>query len=204
MKTITSTTLLESGKLFESVRVARQHACLSKNPPPPTSFREIFGDLSDCHFEKYLNLDNLNLNSLEGSPKSYDGSFLAILNNPELKNLKDLPIPKDSHDRKIYVDFDMNYSDSHNDLEYLLSEHHNFCIVFSDTGDKLGHLNIEFLLILNFFWIRHFNGSFAAYAPQDSDFKDIAFNAEAAENYYQIFKKVNFDRNKFVKVFSLL
>ena len=41
----------------------------------PMSFKEIYGDKSDCRFEGFLCLSGCNLNSLEGCPAEVIGSF---------------------------------------------------------------------------------------------------------------------------------
>jgi len=59
----------------------------SNNAFKPLSFKEVFGDLSNCLFGGPLKLSGLNLTSLEGLPKIHECSELNIYNNKNLKSL---------------------------------------------------------------------------------------------------------------------
>ena len=90
-------TPLKSGKTFDRLRSERIDFLGSRRTKDSAlSFKEIFGDLSDCRIMDYIdeqaifNISQLNLSSLEGCPSVVDIAIYIDM-NPNLINLSFFP-----------------------------------------------------------------------------------------------------------------
>jgi len=209
MREINSTTILDNGETFES---ARQHRLFNSNHKP-ASFKEVFGDLSDCILTEDLTLTDLNLDSLEGCPAEVRG-YINLDGSPALKNLKGI-----SKSTTMFLSCEnLKSLESLEGLE-------GFCFENSDLFDRTLYLsNCPLLadisalssvslkdcssviiqatnvhikdMILNFSEKRNRVGNFN-FLKSDYSEKDL-------EKIYSIYQKVDFNKEKFERAMFLL
>jgi len=184
---------------FEDARATRINEVLKINTAP-TSFEDLFGDLSDSIFIHGLNLSQLNLNSLKGCPREIRGAF-AIENNLHLKNLSYFPgkiAPKYSTDL-LSIDFELI-----SELRKLNINIYKDLIIFVKGKNlQLPKNRIFKEIVHSFYEYRKLNGSFIDISGDFIDPESI-FDLTELEKYYSLYKKVGANKEKFDRALSLL
>ena len=84
-------TLLKANKTFTAIRSQRSTALKFQKDTPATSFKDLFGDLSNYSVDGDINLKNLKLSSLEGFPKLVVG-HIELDGNIDIQSLENLTI----------------------------------------------------------------------------------------------------------------
>jgi len=186
MTKITAATILDNNKTFEVTATHRRN----KNKAPAT-FKEVFGDLSNCVFYGGFNLHDLNLSSLKGCPaKIHSGDFL-LLKNPNLKNLDHFPqlgklveaFTIDSTQLHLLEDLDINLYSNVKNIGYA-----NY---FDDNEPS------ELEIVKYFSNIRKVKGFFPI-------FETTPIDLDKAEKLFKIYEKLDFDSAKLDRVEDLL
>jgi len=196
---INENTVLDCGTTFGELRHAYSN---SEENNIPKSFNDIFGDLSGSIFVGTLDLSSLNLNSLKGCPTRVKRGGIDIACNPNLKSLDYFPkkLPKD---QAFFIDYDLIPVLSSLDIKDYQNLNIYICYkaylkealpTMKESLKRVASSLLEF---------REENGNFDKihgdiYAPS------VKLNPVEVERYYTIYKKVDFDREKFDRAVELL
>ena len=199
MKEINSNTMLKNGKKFWEVSNIRW--LNEESAWPPQSFQEIFGDLSDCVFVGDLDLSNIGLNSLQGCPQKVKGGNFQISRNFDLKSLDYFPT-EITKDFKIAIDFDLIYKLKDLDISIyrdlginiFYGAYYDKKISKEEVFKKIAHTLSEY---------RGANGSFNRVFGKSVN-PDISLDYIEIERFYRIYKKLDFDLEKFNRAVALL
>ena len=205
MREINKDTIIKNDKTFDTIKWARSD---SENKIGAVSFEELFGDLSNCIFQGNLDLTELNLSSLKGCPQEVEHGYFSISSNSNFKNLDHFP-KKLSSGYSLFVDYrsallleyvDINiyknsglviYEDSKAIMSDIMSDH-NYSNEF--------HKSIVISLI-NF---REANGDFSKIEWWGDSQLSFSWSYSELEKFYEIYKKVDFNQEKFNRAIELL
>jgi len=198
MKDIDKNTTLFNGSSFEKTTALRSGKSESLKPE---SFKAIFGDLSSFTYHGNLDLSRLNLNSLEGCPQRIVGGTFTIKKNPNLHNLNHFP-EKLATSFKLYIGYNLVHCLKKVDI----NSYKNSIIAIS------GLLSVKEFVVLtpiqevykniieNLVSFREINGSFEKI--QFPGF-DHLFDYSEFEKRYNIYKKVDYNQEKFDRALEL-
>jgi len=165
----------------------------------PASFKDIFGDLSDCVFESDLPLSGLNLSSLEGCPTEIKYGSFDISNNQKLRNLNYFPKKLD----KLYV---LSLGQEQiNAISAVPPEQYLNISTINLVVDNV--LYEETVMAFSIF--KRLNGAFPVLRRIRSSAGPIfvensPIDQERLEKLYLIYKKTDFNPVKFKRALSLI
>jgi len=194
MRTITKKAILINNKTFEEIREDR--AFLS-GLVPPSSFKDLFGDLSDSIFQGNLDLSGLNLDSLKGCPLNISGGYFCISNNRALKSLDYFPEDIDP-DYGLFLDYDALLQLDSLDMNIYKNLH----ITLFDSSTHLDSKEVSKNIVKILYESRRINGNFNKVTWPF--FSNFSLDYHKLEIFYSIFEKVGFDREKFDRALELL
>ena len=204
MKLLVDTTILKDGRSFQETLANRKLKLAEdiKNQKA-FSFKDIFGDLSSYTYKGgFLDLSNLNLNSLEGCPRRVSESEFKISNNCNLTSLKYFPEVTDFY----IISLDYSATNSFNELD--LDNYRNaegiICVITEPQEVNLKTLKIQ--LVTSFSKLRGLHGNFNGLdiLTYDPELQAETVDKEAFESLYILYEKLNFDKEKLIRVVELL
>jgi len=194
MREIDENTIIKNGKSFNQLKAI----ALRASSPLEASFEEVFGDLSDTRFCGTFALDELDLISLKGCPAEVisraKGRYISTQGNPSLTDLSYFP------DVSNYIG------------TIFLSSHQ----LFSETRisknnlEKTQHISLDWTIDFTAVDLVHF---FLQLGEIPYGFSKIqraflpsgkSFEVENLYQIYNIYKKVNFDREKLNRTLALI
>ena len=211
MHKILKTTIIKKSKTFIELRDMRRKELLNLKDLAACSFKDIFGNLSESAFSGSLDLEGLNLNSLEGLPAAAsDSNWASIAGNPSLKTICNLPVfdggkNKNFSTLRLYVDLDFNISCE--DSLKLILETFGFIAIEPKGVNSLEDRKIIVELLKKFAWIRRLSGSFDRvlfFLDNDEVPADIKRVKSDLTKFYSLYEKVDFDNIKFDRLLKLL
>jgi len=210
---------LKNGKSLNDIIVERHNKILAAttgvSAEDSLSFKEVFGDLSDCEIQGSLDLSLLNLNSLEGCPKVVLGHFNCD-NNRYLKNLKGCPVSvmnyfscefnselislegledlEIRHGESPPRSLHLSSNKSLIDLDFLSEKTiRNISLLhIEDSNERLSSFDLVILTREK----REKDGNY--------HFLQTEFAEKDFEKLYKIYKKLHFNKKKFLKVKELI
>ena len=186
MREINSNTVLKNGKTFKDILKNRAVPAFSKSHPlPKSSFEEIFGDLSDCAFSGTLDMTGLNLKTLEGFPVEFEDISQIYLS---------YDLFKDFHTLEGNVRKNISHGIKH------------FCLVvdfsLEEDIDPMEETDMIAGVIMTI--VNNFNIKFENITFLDSDYCIERIDQKKFLRQEEIYKKVNFDQDKFKRVLALI
>ena len=198
-KTIDDSSCLDNGKLFCDLIEARRTE-VNRGHSKPVSFKNVFGDLSEFTFAETLDLEGLNLCSLEGCPTEIISGDLVVCKNPSLKSLKHIPHVKDS-DPMGFV----------RPTLYLNLSQINLLNTINIDSYSYLHINLtekevsSKSIVKAFKDFRKTNGDFKKIKGiAEGDLVTYALDYVELEKIYSIYKKLDFDSDKLDRALELL
>jgi len=203
-KIITPNSALKSGKTFKEIREER----VLENKVPK-SFAEIFGDLTDFSFAGFLDLDNLNLNSLFGVPMELvwnndieTNPTISLDGNPNLNSMKHFPKCMEAG---IQIYLPKSLAKRINEVD--INSYSSVQTIFLNTGEDDFNLSE---IVISFKNLREATGTFSAlisYKPLDNGKASVNGEIDKdseLEKLYNLYKKLNFDSMKFRRAVDLI
>jgi len=209
MRKINFLTTTESIKSFKQVEETRRSLFKAQESDlSPISFKEVFGDFSDCVFYGELDLSGLNLNSLEGCPCEVRHGDFHIDSNPSLESLEFFPKKLPSGEALI---IDLKHLAllatidpvSYKDINYLTVNANGQLVGSTDKK------HIEIVVAMeNFVKVRGIE-AFKTFVlanflktKQNKGLQPI--NPKKLEKFYLIYEKVGFDQEKLKRAIELI
>jgi len=170
----------------------------------PASFMDIFGDLTDNLFTGDLDLNGLNLTSLEGCPKKVINGHIFVSNNPKLKNLDHFP-EFISVGKFIMIDYNLIESSTTLNKSIYMSCL-NFFFKLSNFDNNNVHSDfIAAKTILNLGELikdNYLTRGKIKFLSQNLNVSNI--DVTALNHAYNLFEKVGFSTQKFENLIKLL
>jgi len=194
MRKIDLKSLLKDNKTFLETRSDRQSQMWGGGSVEPASFEEIFGDLSNCSFTGNLDLSSLELNSLKGVPKIIKSGHFSISGNPDLENLDFFPIQL-AFSKSLYIDYEMLPLFNSVDI----NTYKDCMIIISVQEFGLSDLEKNRDICVAFSDYRKVNGSF-----ENVLIEHPAIDYQGLESLYSVYKKLDFNLEKFDRAIELL
>ena len=195
MREITEFSKIKNHKTFADIIESRINLESSS-----VSFEDLFGDLSNCSFQGCLNLTNLNLNSLKGCPKEVSGGFLSIEYNPNLESLDFFP--QKLCGGVLGMDF---YIDFHaiGEVEKISAIIKNLnTIICFNNKENFSEIDIA----LSFFDLRFVKGNYNFLSARNKELGDFEkkLDYDTLERIYDLYRKLDYDKEKLIRVLKLL
>ena len=189
MSPMTQFTIVKNGKPFYSIKDERQ-AKVNGGNSEPLSFVDIFGDLSGYKFSGNLDMTGLNLSSLKGAPLKMASCEVFIHGNPNLKKCSDnnlFLLEGSSHLDYAFVQGFVDLGEQKTDkVKSIMVYNSNI-----DTAERQREVLATLFIVSQIF---------------DCSIKmnDLPVDAGVVNDIKDLYEKVDYDKDKLLKVVSLL
>jgi len=194
---ISNNTIVKGIKTFEDIVKERE---AEEAGSSPISFKELFGDLSDCTFSGHLDLSYLNLNSLEGCPRKVINGNFSIENNPNLKSLKSLPT-----EFKNVSQFYLNYSLFKKLYKLDTTTKENIAHGIDLVAPFIDSSSVDSAeVIMNMLIVNNFATTQTKVKLLTLIYNNFKVDQEKVRQQKRIYSKLNYDTEKFIRAISLL